>query len=162
MGAVATQASVDPGYGMKGLELMRPGTSAPDALRQLVAADKQPDGRQVAMIDAQGRVDAYTGKSAIAAAGRHVGDRYSVQANMMANNRIWPAMAAAFESTNGNLADRFLAALEAAEPRRRRRPRAAVGGHPDRQGEEHRASVGRRGSSCSISALTTTRSRFRS
>ena len=115
VGAVATQSFVDPGYGMKGLELMRHGTSAPDALRQLVAADKQPDGRQVAMIDAEGRVDAYTGKSAIAAAGHHVGDQYSVQANMMANNRIWPAMAAAFESTNGDLADRFLAALEAAE-----------------------------------------------
>ena len=115
VGAVATQSFVDPGYGMKGLDLMRKGTPAPDALRQLVAADKQPDGRQVAMIDAQGRVDAYTGKSAIAAAGHHVGNQYSVQANMMANEKIWPAMAAAFESTKGDLADRLLAALEAAE-----------------------------------------------
>lgn len=115
VGAVATQSFVDPGYGMKGLDLMRKGTSAPDALKQLVAADKQPDGRQVAMIDAQGRVDAYTGKSAIAAAGHKVGTQYSVQANMMANEKVWPAMAAAFESTKGDLADRLLAALEAAE-----------------------------------------------
>jgi uncharacterized Ntn-hydrolase superfamily protein len=115
VGAVATQSFVDPGYGMKGLDLMRNGMPAPDALKQLVAADKQPEGRQVAMIDAQGRVDAYTGKSAIAAAGHHVGNQYSVQANMMANEKIWPAMAAAFESTKGDLADRLLAALEAAE-----------------------------------------------
>ena len=115
VGAVATQSFVDPGYGMKGLDLMRKGTTAPEALRQLVAADKQPDGRQVAMIDADGRVDAYTGKSAIAAAGHHVGNQFSVQANMMASERIWPAMAAAYESTKGDLADRLLAALEAAE-----------------------------------------------
>lgn len=115
VGAVATQSFVDPGYGLKGLDLMRSGTSAPEALRRLVAADKQPDGRQVAMIDAQGRVDAYTGKSAIAAAGHHVGNQYSVQANMMSSGKIWPAMAAAYESTKGDLADRLLAALEAAE-----------------------------------------------
>ncbi|HEX6975242.1 MAG TPA: DUF1028 domain-containing protein, partial [Vicinamibacterales bacterium] len=115
VGAVATQSFVDPGYGMKGLDLMRKGVAAPEALKQLIAADKQPDGRQVAMIDAQGRVDAYTGKSAIAAAGHKVGNQYSVQANMMANEKVWPAMAAAFESTKGDLADRLLAALEAAE-----------------------------------------------
>lgn len=115
VGAVATQSFVDPAYGMKGLDLMRNGTPAPEALGQLVAADKQPDGRQVAMIDAQGRVSAYTGKSAIAAAGHYVGNQFSVQANMMANERIWPAMAAAYESTKGDLADRLLAALEAAE-----------------------------------------------
>jgi uncharacterized Ntn-hydrolase superfamily protein len=115
VGAVATQSFVDPGYGMKGLELMRGGTAAPAALEQLVAADKQPDGRQVAMIDAEGRVSAYTGKSAIAAAGHHVGNGFAVQANMMANAKVWPAMAAAYESTRGDLADRLMAALAAAE-----------------------------------------------
>lgn len=115
VGAVATQSFVDPGYGLKGLELMRTGTPAPSALDELVAADKQPDGRQVAMIDAQGRVSAYTGKSAIAAAGHQIGNQYSVQANMMANATVWPAMAAAYESTKGDLADRLLAALDAAQ-----------------------------------------------
>ena len=115
VGAVATQSFVDPGYGLKGLELMRGGMPAPAALEQLVAADKQPDGRQVAMIDAQGRVSAYTGKSAIAAAGHQIGDQYSVQANMMASAKVWPAMAAAYESTKGDLAERLLAALDAAE-----------------------------------------------
>jgi uncharacterized Ntn-hydrolase superfamily protein len=115
VGAVATQSFVDPGYGMRGLELMRRGTTAPDALDQLVKADEQRDGRQVAMIDASGRVKAYTGTSAIGAAGHIVGDNFSVQANLMANDRVWPAMAKAFESTKGDLADRMLAALEAAQ-----------------------------------------------
>jgi uncharacterized Ntn-hydrolase superfamily protein len=115
VGAVATQSFVDPGYGQRGLELMRSGVTAPEALKQLVAKDTQPHGRQVAIIDAAGRVAAHTGKSAIAAAGHHVGDGYSVQANMMANDRIWPAMAEAFERTRGDLADRMLAALDAAE-----------------------------------------------
>jgi uncharacterized Ntn-hydrolase superfamily protein len=115
VGAIATQSFVDPAYGPRGLELMRKGVAAPDALKQLVEADKQRDGRQVAMIDASGRVSAYTGKSAIAAAGHHIGPNFSVQANMMASERVWPAMATAFEQTRGDLADRMLAALEAAE-----------------------------------------------
>jgi uncharacterized Ntn-hydrolase superfamily protein len=115
VGVVATQSFVDPGYGARGLELMRGGVAAPEALQQLVAKDPQRNGRQVAMIDAQGRVSAYTGKSAIAAAGHHVGRDFSVQANMMANETVWPAMAAAFERTGGDLADRLLAALDAAE-----------------------------------------------
>jgi uncharacterized Ntn-hydrolase superfamily protein len=115
VGAVATQSFVDPGYGMRGLDLMRTGIAAPAALKQLVAADAQRDGRQVAMVDSQGRVDAYTGPSAISAAGHQVGRQYSVQANMMANAKVWPAMAAAFESTKGDLADRLLAALDGAQ-----------------------------------------------
>jgi uncharacterized Ntn-hydrolase superfamily protein len=115
VGAVATQSFVDPGYGPRGLALMRRGIAAPAALDQLVAADKQRDGRQVAMIDARGRVAAYTGKSAIAAAGHRVGRDFAVQANLMANDKVWPAMAVAFDSTKGDLADRMLAALEAGQ-----------------------------------------------
>ena len=115
VGAVATQSFVDPGYGPRALDLMRSGVPAPEALKQLVARDAQRDGRQVAIVDANGGVSAYTGKSAIAAAGHHVGKNFSVQANMMANDRVWPAMARAFEQGSGDLADRMLAALEAAE-----------------------------------------------
>ena len=115
VGAVATQSFVDPAYGMRGLDLMRKGVAAPDALKQLVAADPQPDGRQVAMVDAQGRVSAYTGKSAIAAAGHEIGTQFSVQANMMANERVWPEMARAFQATRGDLADRMLAVLDAGQ-----------------------------------------------
>jgi uncharacterized Ntn-hydrolase superfamily protein len=115
VGAVATQSFVEPGYGIRGLDLMRRGRSAPQALEQLVARDAMRDGRQVAMIDVRGRVSAYTGKSAIAAAGHRIGTNFSVQANLMANDRVWPAMADAFDKTRGDLANRMLAALEAGQ-----------------------------------------------
>jgi uncharacterized Ntn-hydrolase superfamily protein len=94
---------------------MRTGRTAPEALRALLAGDDGRDVRQVAMIDARGNVDAWTGKSDIPAAGQIVGKNFSVQANLMLNDKVWPAMAAAFEKTNGDLADRMLAALDAAQ-----------------------------------------------
>ena len=115
VGAVATQSFVDPSYGKNGLELMRSGKSAPEALRELLAWDNARDVRQVAMIDARGKVDAWTGKNDIQAAGHFVGKDYSVQANLMLNDRVWPAMARAFERTKGDLAERMLAALDAAQ-----------------------------------------------
>jgi uncharacterized Ntn-hydrolase superfamily protein len=115
VGAVATQSFVDPAYGPKGLALMRAGRSAPEALRELLALDEARDVRQVAMIDAAGRVDAWTGSRDIQAAGHRVGPNYSVQANLMLNDTVWPAMARAFEGAPGDLADRMLAALDAAQ-----------------------------------------------
>jgi uncharacterized Ntn-hydrolase superfamily protein len=115
VGAVATQSFVDPAYGRLGLEMMRTGKSAPDALKGLLAGDDGRDVRQVAMIDFQGRVDAWTGKNDIQAAGHVVGKNFSVQANLMLNNKVWPAMAQAFENTKGDLADRMMAALDAAQ-----------------------------------------------
>ena len=115
VGAVATQSFVDPSYGKNGLDLMRGGKSAPDTLKELLAKDEGREVRQVAMIDAQGRVDAWTGKNDIQAAGHIVGKNFSVQANLMLNDRVWPAMARAFESAKGDLAERMLAALDAAE-----------------------------------------------
>jgi uncharacterized Ntn-hydrolase superfamily protein len=115
VGAVATQSFVDPAYGKLGLDLMRAGRSAPDSLKALLAGDEGRDVRQVAMIDASGRVDAWTGKNDIQAAGHHVGKNYSVQANLMLNDKVWPAMATAFEAAKGDLAERMLAALDAAQ-----------------------------------------------
>lgn len=115
VGAVATQSFVDPSYGKLGLDLMRLGKSAPDALKSLLAGDEGRDVRQVAMIDAQGRVDAWTGKNDIQAAGHLVRQNFSVQANLMLNDKVWPAMAQAFENTDGDLAERMLAALDAAQ-----------------------------------------------
>jgi uncharacterized Ntn-hydrolase superfamily protein len=115
VGAVATQSFVDPSYGPLGLDLMRSGRSAPDALRALLAGDDGRELRQVAMIDAQGRVAAHTGARNIADAGHRTGSNFSTQANMMLNAGIWPAMAAAFERTTGDLAERMLAALDAAQ-----------------------------------------------
>jgi len=115
VGAVATQSFVDPSYGKLGLDLMRMGRSAPDALKSLLAGDEGRDVRQVAMIDTQGRVDAWTGGRDIQAAGHVVGKDYSVQANLMLNDKVWPAMSKAFEATKGDLAERMLAALDAAQ-----------------------------------------------
>jgi uncharacterized Ntn-hydrolase superfamily protein len=115
VGAVATQSFIDPGYGPRVLELLRGGQSATAALRSLVERDQQRDVRQVAVVDATGAVAAHTGSLAIAAAGHRLGAQYSVQANLMANDTVWPAMADAFERAAGDLADRMLAALEAGE-----------------------------------------------
>ncbi|TQF12289.1 DUF1028 domain-containing protein [Myxococcus llanfairpwllgwyngyllgogerychwyrndrobwllllantysiliogogogochensis] len=115
VGAVATQSFVDPSYGRLGLELMRAGRSAPDALNGLLAADSASNVRQVAMVDAQGRVSAHTGRSCIAAAGHVVGEGFSVQANMMDKATVWPAMSQAYRDSKGDLAERMLTALEAAE-----------------------------------------------
>lgn len=115
VGAVATQSFVDPSYGKNGLDLMRAGKSAPETLKELLAKDEGREVRQVAMIDAQGRVDAWTGKNDIQAAGHIVGTNFSVQANLMLNDKVWPAMARAFENTRGDLTDRMLAALDAAQ-----------------------------------------------
>jgi uncharacterized Ntn-hydrolase superfamily protein len=151
VGAVATQSFVDPSYGKLGLELMRAGKSAPDALIGLVTADPGAPVRQVAFIDASGNVAAWTGSHDISAAGDQVGEfRYSVSiceripqgprpagegptsvltscpavsvgstystgANLMSNDKVWPAMAKAFEETKGDLAERMLAALDAAQ-----------------------------------------------
>lgn len=115
VGAVATQSFVDPAYGALGLEMMQAGKTAEEALGGLLKADRAPEVRQVAMVDASGRVAVHTGKNCIADAGHYRGDGFSCQANMMLKNTVWKAMAGAFQSTKGELVDRLLAALEAAE-----------------------------------------------
>jgi len=115
IGAVATQSFVEITYGPLGLELMKAGKSAPEALRSLLASDEGREVRQVAMIDANGNVTAHTGNKCIADAGHQMGNNYSVQANLMSNATVWPSMAKAFESASGSLAERMLAALEAAQ-----------------------------------------------
>jgi len=115
VGAVATQSFVDPAYGPLGLDLMRAGKTASQALEALVATDPGKDVRQVAMIDVKGNVAAHTGMKCIQGAGHIVGRNYSVQANLMLNDKIWPAMSRAYESAKGDLAERMLAALDAAE-----------------------------------------------
>lgn len=115
VGAVATQSAVETSYGPQGLALMRAGVAAPDAMAQLVAVDKLSATRQLGFVDAQGKAGSHTGAQCIAFAGHHVGAGYAIQANMMANDRVVPAMQAAFEASRGDLADRLLATLEAAQ-----------------------------------------------
>jgi uncharacterized Ntn-hydrolase superfamily protein len=115
VGAVATQSIVDPGYGPKGLELLASGRSASEALTHLVSADENAAVRQVAMVDAHGVVAVHTGERCIPAAGHVRGDGFSCQANMMLNDTVWEAMAAAYREADGDLAGRLMAALRAAE-----------------------------------------------
>ncbi len=115
VGAVATQSFIDVSYGPLGLELMRSGKTAPEALRALLAADAHPDVRQVAMVDAHGNVAAWTGENAILEAGHVEGEQFSAQANLMLTADVWPAMAKAYRGAKGDLAERLLAALDAAQ-----------------------------------------------
>ena len=115
VGAVATQSFVRVEYGPQGLDLMEAGSTAEEALIELLNSDDAAAVRQVAMIDINGDVAAHTGENCIWAAGHQTGKNYSVQANLMENETVWPAMAEAFEKSRGGLADRMLAALEAAE-----------------------------------------------
>ncbi len=115
VGAVATQSFVEPAYGLRGLARMAAGDAAPDALAALVADDEARDVRQVAMVDAAGRVGAHTGARCIVDAGHRVGDGFSVQANMMRRPTVPDAMYEAYVSSTQPLAERLVAALIAAE-----------------------------------------------
>ena len=115
VGVVATQSFVDPNYGPLGLQLMRAGKTAAEALAALVAIDEYANVRQVGMVDANGVVANHTGDSSIADHCDIAGDNYSVQANMMWKPTVCEAMAAAFEAADGDLAERMMVALEAAQ-----------------------------------------------
>ncbi|MAG21077.1 MAG: Zn-dependent protease [Candidatus Marinimicrobia bacterium] len=115
VGAVATQSFVKVEYGPEGLRQMMIGVPAGAVLSKLISQDEGEAVRQVAMIDASGNVAAHTGSRCIEAAGHQMGKNYSVQANLMEKPTVWPAMAMAFEKSEGDLADRMMAALEAAE-----------------------------------------------
>ena len=115
VGAVATQSQVNISYGPLGLDLLQAGYTAEQALKALTSGDPQADVRQCAMIDATGAAAAHTGTKCIPAAGHRVGDGFSCQANLMEKDTVWDAMADAYLSTAAPLAERMMAALDAAE-----------------------------------------------
>jgi uncharacterized Ntn-hydrolase superfamily protein len=115
VGAVATQSFAERSYGPLGLELMRRGRSAPEALEALVHADVDRAVRQVAFVDVHGVVGVHTGDDCIRAFGHETGDGFSVQANMMERDTVWGSMARAYRAAEGDLPDRMLAALGAAQ-----------------------------------------------
>jgi uncharacterized Ntn-hydrolase superfamily protein len=115
VGAVATQSFVNVSFGPRGLELMKSGKPPQEALEILLSDDEGRDFRQVALIDAGGNTAAHSGKTCIPEAGHINKKNYSVQANLMLKNTVWPAMEKAFLETRGPLAERLIAALEAAE-----------------------------------------------
>lgn len=115
VGAIATQSFIDPSYGANGLVLMRTGHSAKQALAGLVAADVHPEVRQVGMVDADGNTAVHTGRLAIQEACDFEGEGFTVQANLMHNDTVCEAMVRAYEDGTGDLAERLMSALEAAE-----------------------------------------------
>jgi uncharacterized Ntn-hydrolase superfamily protein len=118
VGAVATQAFLEMSYGPRGLDLLREGATAQETLRRLAADDPDADVRQVGIVDARGGVATHTGARTIPAAGHVTGDGFTCQANMMWQDTVWDAMAGAYAEAGGELADRLLAALDAAERER--------------------------------------------
>lgn len=116
VGAVATQSFVNPAYGPKGLALMEEGKSAAEALEILVAQDEGRAYRQVAFLDANGNTAAFTGDKCVEAASDITGENFSVQANMMLNDNVVPAMEEAWRThSNLRLAERVLEVLKAAQ-----------------------------------------------
>jgi len=116
VGVVATQSFVNPAYGTEGIKLMESGVSAENALTKLVSEDESRDYRQVAMLDINGSVKAFTGEKCIVHAGQYIGNNFSVQANMMLNDKVVPAMKKAFEENSDlSLAERIIKVFEAAE-----------------------------------------------
>lgn len=132
VGAVATQAWVKVGFGPEGLRLMEQGKAAPEVLKQLLAADERREVRQLAMVDAKGRVLAFTGGECMEWAGHRQGESFAVQGNLLAGEAVITEMKAAFEkarsSKKGELAEWLMAAIEAGQ---------AAGG--DRRGQQSAA-----------------------
>lgn len=115
VGAVATQSLTNVSFGPRALDMLEQGLTPQQALDSLIANDDGRAYRQVAIIDSKGRVANHTGDKCIAEAGDINGKQYSVQANMMLNDTVWPAMSKAYENADGPLAERMVAALEAAQ-----------------------------------------------
>ncbi|MEJ7613388.1 MAG: DUF1028 domain-containing protein [Candidatus Fervidibacter sacchari] len=115
VGAIATQSFANTTFGPKGLELLRKGLTPSQVLKQLLASDKDREFRQVGIVDAKGRAAAFTGKKCLPWAGHIVGKGFAVQGNILAGEQVVKAMAKAFRETQGELAERLMAALEAGE-----------------------------------------------
>lgn len=115
VGALATQSLSNVSFGPMGLAMLKEGVPAPRVMAALVASDEGAHRRQLGVVDAHGTAAAWTGTGCIAEAGHYVGEGYTVQANMMTRNTVVAAMSRAYETTPGNLAERMLAALVAAQ-----------------------------------------------
>lgn len=115
VGVIATQSFVNPAYGPDGLKLLKEGKSPEEVVKILTEADSGRNVRQLAVLDTKGRSASYTGKNCIQGAGNIADKNFSVQANLMLNDKVWPAMAKTFKETKGQLAERMIAALEAAQ-----------------------------------------------
>ncbi|MCS7209622.1 MAG: DUF1028 domain-containing protein [Fimbriimonadales bacterium] len=115
VGAVATQSYANTTYGPRGLELLRQKVEPQKVIQRLTQADPQRERRQVGIVDAQGRSATFTGSGCIRWAGGIAGKHFAVQGNILTGEAVVKAMAEAFQKTDGELALRLMAALEAGE-----------------------------------------------
>ena len=115
VGAVATQARVDPSFGPKALALLKTGLSASDVMRALAATDSVWDSRQVGIADAHGGIATWTGSKCLDWAGGERGPDFACQGNILAGSPVVAGMARAYRETKGEMAERLLAALDAAQ-----------------------------------------------
>lgn len=115
VGAVATQAIANPTYGPRGLELLAAGEAPSAVVDALTGGDDRRTERQLGVVDANGEVATYTGSDCLAWAGGYAGEHYAVQGNILAGPQVVDAMAAAFETADGDLASRMLSALAAGQ-----------------------------------------------
>ena len=117
VGVIATQANVNAGYGLKGLDLLREGLGAEEVRDRLLAEDEFPnvEGRQFAVVDARGGIAVHTGETANFWAGHRVGDHYSAQGNILTGPEVVEAMGDAFEAAEGTLAEKMQAAMMAGQ-----------------------------------------------
>jgi uncharacterized Ntn-hydrolase superfamily protein len=115
VGVIATQSFVNVSFGIRGLELLKKGLTPKQVVDSLINSDEGRDFRQLAVLDPKGNSAAYTGKKCVTDAGHLNGENYSVQANLMISNKVWPAMEKAFKESSGPLAERLIAVLEAAQ-----------------------------------------------
>ena len=115
VGVAVGQAASNPFYGFAGLAMMRLGRTPTEVLESIIGSGNEAERQQVAMVDVQGNVAAYTGSKCSPAAGHKTGNHYSCQANLMLRDTVWEKMAEAFESSAGELVDRLMSAMEAGE-----------------------------------------------
>lgn len=115
VGALSTQALMNPHYGAQGLALLRDGVAAPEVVKRLIAPDEGREQRQVHVIDSAGRIGQHTGRQCVDWCGAVSGDGYSVAGNMLANDRVVRETAKAFQGNRKAFAERLIGALEAGQ-----------------------------------------------
>lgn len=115
VGALSTQALVNPHYGKQGLALLREGVPAAEVVRRLTAPDEGREQRQLHVIDTAGRIGQHTGKQCVDWCGALVGDGYSVAGNMLSNGNVIQETAKAYTGSNLSFPEKLIAALEAGQ-----------------------------------------------
>lgn len=116
IGAIATQAALNPYLGMDGLKYLEQGLSADDVMDKVRSEDAEDEKRQYGIVDNNGNAASYTGTETVPWAGHYIGDQFVVAGNMLVGKEVIDAMAQSFESTEGDyFPERLLAALEAGQ-----------------------------------------------